>query len=126
MKNVPVLNSVYNCFSDGKIKESRRCKFKVIEIIPFSEIDLEIKQIWLEEIEQCENLYNPITDFIIKACSVNDDGENIDLDDEYLFCRTLNQGWFSFGRAFWDSYEMDYDGSLYENMLKFEKEFYKK
>tara|TARA_B100000953_G_C17824984_1_gene359894 strand:- start:79 stop:405 length:327 start_codon:yes stop_codon:yes gene_type:complete len=89
MSELPKINKTYNCFDDGKVRESRRYVVTVKEMTPFNEIDDDTLSIWKEEVKNCHWLYKEETDFFIKT--TNDQGE------EEIFVRTLNDGWFSIG-----------------------------
>jgi len=104
---IPILTKTYNCFDDGKIRESRRYEVKIIEIIPFDKIDNKTLLIWNDEVETVYWLFAEKTDFFIKAT----DGDN----EEYVFVRTTDNGWFSMG--FLTSGRLDVDGTL-TSMLK--------
>lgn len=101
--NIPKIDKIYNCFDDGKIKESRLYKVKIKEIVPFDMIDKDTLAEWNKEVKQCDWLYSKITDYFIKTISS-------DMDEE-IFVRTLDNGWFSIG-GFINSGRLDVDGSL--------------
>lgn len=107
------IGKVYDFFDDGKIWESRREEVKILEIIPFDEIDQETLEQWQLEIEDeyafgFENgyhLYAKQTDYFIKAITIYPRP-----DDIYYFVRTVDGGWFGIG--FMASGRLDIDGSL--------------
>lgn len=95
------VNKTYNCFDDGKIRESRMYQVEVFDIIPFDKINKDILYQWEIEKKDCDWLYAEKTDFFIKTWN----GEEL----EY-FVRTKDNGWFSLG--FINSGRLDVDGSL--------------
>ena len=105
MKKIPELNKTYNCFDDGKISKSRLYEVEVRLIVPFNEIDKKTLDIWKTEVKQCYWLYNEKTDFFI----ITDNGEED--DNEEIFVRTKDNGWFSIG-GFMGCGSLDVDGEL--------------
>lgn len=99
---IPKENETYNYFDDGKIRESRKYSVKIKELVRFDKIDEETKAYWEEEVEQCHWLYNKVTDYFIK-------GRLEEENQDVIFVRTLNNGWFSLG---WWGGRLDIDGSL--------------
>lgn len=100
---IPKINKTYNCFDDGKIRESRRYEVTVTEIIPFENISDEILSDWKYEIKSSYWLYDEVTDFFIKT---------LDEDkDTHIFVRTKDNGWFSLG-GFLNCGRLDVDGTL--------------
>jgi hypothetical protein len=102
---LPEIGKTYNCFDDGKIRESRRYEVTVKEIIPFKEIDKDILEQWCEEVKRYYWLYADKTDYFIKTWNG---------DDVETFIRTKNNEWFSMG--FMCSGILDIDGSLTESL----------
>lgn len=100
---IPKINKTYNCFDDGKIRESRLYTVDVKEIIPFDMIDRDTLDDWKDEVERCFWLYEKETDYFIKT----ENGE----DGDAVFVRTKNGGWFSIG-GFMNSGRLDVDGTL--------------
>ena len=107
-----IIGKTYNCFNDGKIKESRRHEVTITEIIPFDAIDNQIKQDWLDEVDQCDWLYSENTDYFIKGL-LNITDETI----EIVFVRTLDNDWFSLG---YFGGELDETGELTKNLNIYE------
>jgi hypothetical protein len=103
--NLPEIGKTYNCFDDGKIRESRRYEVKVKEIIPFKEIDKDTLDQWKEEVKNCYWLYATDTDYFIKTWNG---------DDIETFVRTKDREWFSMG--FMCSGILDIDGSLAQSL----------
>lgn len=102
---IPILNKIYHYFDDGKIRPSRRSEVVIKEIIPFKEIDPETLAMWEKEVEICHWLYEKTTDYFIKAQEVGS------TNDEMVFVRTKNDGWFSLG---FFTGRLDIDGELNE------------
>ncbi len=101
--NIPVVGKEYNCFDDGKIRESRQYKVTVVELIPFSKINTSTLEIWKSETEECPWLYNKTTDFF--AVGVNTTGQ------KEFFVRTTENMWFGL-RGSLDCGVLDIDGCL--------------
>ena len=95
------ISKTYNCFDDGKIRESRMYKVEVFDVIPFDKIDEDVLCQWEIEKTRCSWLYAEKTDFFIKTWN----GEEL----EY-FTRTKDGGWFSLG--YMNCGRLDVDGSL--------------
>lgn len=87
MENIKIGES-YDCYDDGKVKESRRMIVEITDIIPFGKAATDLINIWKGEVEECDWLYAKTTDFFIKGIT--------DLT-EVIFVRTLDNGWFSLG-----------------------------
>lgn len=107
MSNIPIVGNDYNCFDDGKVRESRRYRVHIEKIIPFQEIDNETLAIWRSEVKTCNWLYAKSTDsFVI--------GKHEDGNKE-IFVRTVDGGWFSIG-GFLVGGRLDIDGSLLDQL----------
>lgn len=106
MKKIPDLGKEYNVFDDGKIKQSRLYKVKVIEVIPFHNIDKDILDLWEEEVKDCDWLYSESTDVFIKTWNGS--------DYEYFVRTKLDGGWFSLG--FMNFGRLDIDGDLTDSL----------
>ena len=65
MKELPVIGKTYNCFDDGKIRESRKYEVTITDIIPFKKADEETLKLWEEEGLSCDWLFKE-TDYFIK------------------------------------------------------------
>ena len=108
---IPIIGKTYHYFDDGKIKVSRRGKVRITEVIPFENIDKETLIHWKLEVEECNWIYAPKTDFFVK-------GELNLFDSHYhdiIFVRTKEDNWFSFGFL---AGRIDIDGSLNEALNK--------
>lgn len=103
MKPIPEIGKTYNCFDDGKIRQSRLYTVDVVDVVPFNNIDEETRIEWLEEVNRCYWLYATETDYFIKT----ENGE----DGNAVFARTLEGGWFSLG-TFMNCGVLDVDGEL--------------
>ena len=136
--NIPQIGKEYHFFDDGKISDSRHYIAKVIELIPIEEakniiistprdynintgqnlfVDMSLYDIWVDEKERCDWLYNDDTDYIIKASIPKYD------EDPIYFAKTKNNGWFSMDVTnWWQSGRLDIDGKLYEQLENFNYE----
>lgn len=110
---IPEKNKEYDCFDDGKIRESRRYRVTVTDIIPFDSIDPETRQWWEREKHDCYWLYRETTDYFVKA--LNGDGE------EEVFVRTKKDEWF--GMGFLTSGLLDVDGSVMAKLIEWQKDW---
>lgn len=110
---LPEINKTYNYFDDGKIRESRRAKATIIEIIPFNEATEDMIMIWQDEAMDNNSLYAKETDYFIVALIKK-------LNIELIFARTINGGWFSFNDSWWDG-RLDVDGSLTKLMKEYQE-----
>jgi hypothetical protein len=113
-ETIPILGQTYHYFDDGKIKVSRRAEVVITEVIPFEKIDEYTLDYWQEEVEECDWLYAPKTDFFVKAESTLFDSPY----NEIIFVRTIDDDWFSFG---FRAGRLDIDGSLNDTLK--DKEF---
>ena len=84
---IPEIGKCYNCFDDGKIKESRLYKTTVVQIIPFNDIDAPTLAVWKNSVEQYSWLFNKTNDYFI-MCSGDENGPEI-------FVRTIHNEWYS-------------------------------
>lgn len=95
MQEIPKIGKVYDCYHDGKVKESRRSEIKITKIIPFAELqDIDIYSQWYEDIEDCHWLYLKETDYFVFGKSD---------DAEHIFVRSKH-GWYSIGDS---NYQLD-------------------
>ena len=107
MKSIPEVGKTYACFDDGKTRPSRLYYVEVCEVIPFDQCDdKEILEMWRYDVQECDWLYAPGTDFFVVG--VKEDGVEV-------FVRTLGGGWFGIG-GFLSGGRLDIDGSLKERM----------
>ena len=65
-----------------QIKERKRTKMDIKKIIKFEDASSEILNLWNEYVKDCYWLYKEVTDYFIIG------------DDNEIFVRTLNNGWF--------------------------------
>ena len=110
------IGKTYNCFDDGKINETRRFEVKITKIIPFEDVDEETLELWKEAVKECHWLYNKTTDYFI----IGEDEDN----ESITFVRMKNQGWF--GMGWLCGGQLDHDGSLYNSLLQYQKEWEEK
>jgi hypothetical protein len=111
---IPIIGKTYHYFDDGKIKLSRRGEVVITEVIPFKDIDQDTLNYWKEEVEECDWLYAPNTDFFVKSELTLSDGSIRTV----IFVRTIDNDWFSLGLR---AGRLDIDGSLNDTLK--DKEF---
>lgn len=109
MKNLPEIGKIYNCFDDGKIRESRMYQITITKIIPFEKASKKILKIWQEEGLSSYWLFKE-TDYFIKFTSTESKDE-----PNGIFARTKDGGWFGLGN-YWNSGRLDIDGTLTESL----------
>ena len=107
--NLPEIGKTYNCFDDGKIRESRMYQVTITEIIPFKDADENLINIWEEEGVPCDWLFDK-TDYFIKFKSTESKDE-----PNGVFARTKNGWWFGLGN-YWNSGRLDIDGTLTDSL----------
>ena len=90
LKKIPKIDTIYDYFDDGKIRESRRDSVKITGIIPFNNINLKTFTEWKHEVNVCNWLYKEETDYFIK-------GYLKESNQDVTFVRCKNNGWFSLG-----------------------------
>lgn len=100
---IPEVGKTYNCFDDGKIRDSRLYTVDVVSVIPFGEADELLLSKWNAAVSEAYWLFAKQTDFFVKT----ENGE----DGDAVFVRTIDGGWFSIG-MFMNSGLLDVDGSL--------------
>ncbi len=108
-KNIPKVDYIYNCFDDGKIKESRMFSVQIKEVILFKDIDKETLELWEHQKIRYDWIFNEETDYFIKTYKDED-------DEVFIFARHGEQ-WFSMGGDL-SGAVLDVDGSLYYQMKK--------
>ena len=106
---LPKIGKTYNCFDDGKIRESRMYQVTIIDIIPFDEADEKILKIWEEGGVDSYWLFDK-TDYFIKFISTESKKE-----PNGVFARTKSGGWFGLGN-WWNRGRLDIDGSLTKSL----------
>ena len=123
LKAVPIVGNEYHFFDDGKIKPSRHSIATILRLVSPDEaknifVDsmalghVSLWEIWKDEVEQCDWLYEKTTDWFVEASDKDYDEHNL------WFVRTQDGGWFSMDvENGWQSGRLDIDGSLYE-MIK--------
>ena len=114
---LPEIGKRYHFFEDGKSGPSRHFIIEITNIIPFESItDGELLDAYDAEIEECDFLYAPETDYFIYGRKVLEDNT---LDEEdFIFIRTDYGGWFSFGHLFDDGL-LDVDNSKYNAIAEY-------
>lgn len=96
---LPEIGKFYDCYDDGKIRDSRKYLVRITNIVPFSEISSEILKKWEEYKEEYDWLFAKETDYFIIANSY-ERGEFC--LSESIFVRTNDGEWFSMGDL-WNS-----------------------
>ena len=105
---IPEVGKTYDCFDDGKIKESRKYQVTIDCVVSFDRIDPKTLKNWKEQVENCHWLYAKETDYFVFATS-NQDGQ----DEQECFVRTVDGDWFGIGKWFGMG-ALDVDGSKWE------------
>ena len=106
---LPEIGKTYNCFDDGKIRESRMYQVTIDEIIPFEKADNELLELWEKEGLPRYWLFEK-TDYFIKFTS-----NEFKDEPNGVFARTKGGNWFGLGN-YWNSGRLDIDGSLTESL----------
>ena len=106
---LPEIGKTYNCFDDGKIRESRMYQVTINEIVPFEKADNELLELWEEEGLPSYWLFEK-TDYFIKFTS-----NEFKDEPNGFFARTKDGGWFGLGK-YWNSGRLDVDGSLTQSL----------
>ena len=114
---LPEVGKRYHFFEDGKSGPSRHFIIEITNIVPFEDItDGELLDAYDAEVEECDFLYAPETDYFIYGRKVLEDNT---LDEEdFIFIRTDYGGWFSFGHLFDDGL-LDVDSSKYSAIAEY-------
>ena len=114
---LPEVGKRYHFFEDGKSGPSRHFIIEITNIVPFEDItDGELLDAYDAEVEECDFLYAPETDYFIYGRKVLEDNT---LDEEdFIFIRTNYGGWFSFGHWFEDG-QLDVDNSKYNAIAEY-------
>lgn len=118
LDNLPEVGKRYHFFEDGKSGPSRHYIVEITKIVPFNEVqDEELLDIYDTEVEECDFLYAPETDYFVYGRKVLPDN-TLDMEDEFIFIRTDYGGWFSFGHWFSDG-QLDVDNSKYNEIIEY-------
>lgn len=112
---LPEVGKRYHFFEDGKSGPSRHYIVEITKIIPFEEItDGELLDTYDTEVDECDFLFAPETDYFVYGRKVLPNNV-LDMNDEFIFIRTHDGGWFSFGK-FWYDGELDVTGEIYKRV----------
>lgn len=104
---IPEVGKQYWFFDDGKITHSRLYQATVLEVLDEDKVPENIKEKIKENRANCDWIYSPFTDKVIR-CSIKDYDDN-----DIWFIRTKDDGWFSIDvNSFWQSGTLDVDGHL--------------
>lgn len=117
---MPEVGKTYNCFDDGKVKESRKYTVNIDCIVSFDCVDNKTLKRWGEVSTECGWLYANETDYFIFATS-DQEGQ----EEQEVFVRTTDGGWFSIGEWFGMS-ALDVDGSMWNTHLEAVEKYLKK
>lgn len=114
---LPEVGKRYHFFEDGKSGPSRHFIIEITNIVPFEDItDGELLDAYDAEVDECDFLYAPETDYFIYGRKILEDNT---LDEEdFIFIRTDYGGWFSFGHLFDDGL-LDVDSSKYSAIAEY-------
>lgn len=98
----PEIGKRYACYDDGKIKFSRLYYVTVEKIVPYSSLDKDLKDKYMECVRDHDYLFKqePVNLLLVKL-------DNKDADAEYLF-PTIDGGWF--GIEYMGPGRLDVDG----------------
>ena len=99
---LPELYKKYDCYDDGKIRESRKYQVLITDIIPFDKADEELIYEWHTQVLECHWLFAQETDYFIFAVSYEQWLPQVE-----IFVRTLDGGWFGLGE--WNKYDNTFD-----------------
>lgn len=107
MNKLPKIGEIYDCYDDGKIRDSRRYSVKIKGIIPFYQANNDIISEWRQAVDTYNWLFDRETDYFIIADSYEIPSEIT----QSIFVRTINKGWFSIGDLL-NSGRLDLDGDM--------------
>ena len=115
LQPVPEVGKEYHIFDDGKLSPSRHFIAKITAVLPFEKVanpESQLYRAWEENIMEVHWLFAQDTDYFVKAESSYD-------ENPLFFVRTVDGGWFSIDYpSCWMGARLDIDGSLYNEMLK--------
>lgn len=94
---MPVVGGIYPFFNDGKIRESRRGNCLITGIVPMYNAPMDVRAWWLRDKKQCDWLYARFTDHFVFGNVSYEWGES---EEDHIFARTVDGGWFSLGFIF--------------------------
>ena len=84
---LPEIGKRYHLFEDGKSGPGRHYIIEITNIIPFESItDGELLDAYNAEVEECDFLYAPETDYFIYGRKVLPNN-TLDTEDEFIFIR---------------------------------------
>ncbi len=117
---MPKVGNTYDCFDDGKVKESRKYRVTIDCIVSFDCVDSKTLKEWEEMSTECDWLFAKKTDYFIFANS-DQDGQ----EEQEVFARTTGGGWFGLGKWFGMG-ALDVDGSKWKTHLEAVEKYLKK
>ncbi len=107
--DIPVAGRTYYCFDNGVISDGKMDSTRIIEVIPFENIDSDILELWKEEVSECAYLYAQETDYFAKGIL----WENSEYERVVYFIRSICGGWFSLGTF---GGRLDVSGKLFSSL----------
>ena len=116
---LPIVGKSYYAYLGGDITPSAQTKVVITDIIDsdeFAACDPDDYKAWKchTTAYATEEFYNPSTDYFIKAI----DKDN---DNKYIFVRTKDGRWFSYGNSISYDLRLDNTGKLTEGLSNFLK-----
>ncbi len=120
VQEIPKVGKTYDCFDDGKVKESRKYRVTIDRVVSFDRVDSKTLKRWEEVSTSCGRLFAQETDCFIFANS-DQDGQ----EEQEVFARTTDGGWFGFGDWFGMG-ALDVDGSKWKTHLDAVEKYLKK
>ena len=130
--HVPEIGKEYHFWDDGKTSSSRHYICRVERILTPEEAnninvirptieytkdtpvyeEVSLIDVWKEEVEECDWLYAPETDYFVEASCPKYDDNNL------WFVRTVDGGWFSIDvQSGWQSGRLDVTGEIFDNVI---------
>ena len=122
LQDVPIVGKTYDFFDDGKITRTRHSMTTILRLVSPDDaknimVDsmvlghVSLWEIWKDEVEQCDWLYEKTTDWFVEASDRDYDENNL------WFVRTQDGGWFSMNiQSSWQAGRLDVDGHLFESV----------
>ena len=114
MKEIPVIGKCYNHYNDGKIRPSRHSVVKIIDVVPYSKVDKDLRDSIEREQKSCDWLYAETTDVVVFAEVLTE--SDIDFKNQF-YIRDTKGGWFSIDhKNCFDSGRLDIDHTLTDSL----------
>ena len=137
-KDLPEVGKYYHFWDDGKTSPSRHyiCRVESIKTLDEAKnikVDVprwdhvtscsyfekdSLYNVWENQVAGHDWLFAEDTDYLVEVSCPKYDKHNL------WFVRTKNGGWFSMDvQSSWQGGELDIDGSIYESILEYAKEW---